>query len=289
MMHPQLAIQPAAGPRCPSCTAAALGRARRDRGVRAARRPALAAAGDARRELLRAHASRTSSRSATCRACAARSSTARASRSPTTGPRSTSTRRRSSSTPRRRGRARAHARPLRRRDREDRRAPRGRHASAIRRRPILVLEDQGRDRAALVEQAQRAAARRRGPSRAVSLLPAGRSRGAPRRLHDADDRRRGRPARPRRATTPSDLVGRYGLESAWENYLRGKKGVERYAVDARGQRLDDATVADADPGRARDRAGARREPGPHDRRRAAAARREGGRARRRRRRSSSSR
>jgi penicillin-binding protein 2 len=41
----------------------------------------------------------------------------------------------------------------------------------------------------------------------------------------------------------SELVGRYGLEAAWENYLRGKKGIERYAVDARGQRLDDKTAA----------------------------------------------
>ncbi|MGE5184507.1 MAG: penicillin-binding transpeptidase domain-containing protein, partial [Acidobacteriota bacterium] len=40
-----------------------------------------------------------------------------------------------------------------------------------------------------------------------------------------------------------ELVGRYGLEAAWENYLRGKRGVERFAVDARGQRLDDATTA----------------------------------------------
>jgi penicillin-binding protein 2 len=41
----------------------------------------------------------------------------------------------------------------------------------------------------------------------------------------------------------SELVGRYGLESAWENYLRGKKGIERYAVDARGQQLDEKTAA----------------------------------------------
>ena len=41
----------------------------------------------------------------------------------------------------------------------------------------------------------------------------------------------------------SELVGRYGLESAWENYLRGKKGKELFAVDARGQRLDDKTAA----------------------------------------------
>ena len=41
----------------------------------------------------------------------------------------------------------------------------------------------------------------------------------------------------------SELVGRSGLELAWENYLRGKKGVERFAVDARGQRLDEQTAA----------------------------------------------
>ena len=41
----------------------------------------------------------------------------------------------------------------------------------------------------------------------------------------------------------SELVGRYGLEEKWENYLRGKKGLERFAVDARGQRLDDATAS----------------------------------------------
>ena len=40
-----------------------------------------------------------------------------------------------------------------------------------------------------------------------------------------------------------ELIGRYGLESMWENYLRGKKGKERYAVDARGRRLDEATAA----------------------------------------------
>ena len=38
---------------------------------------------------------------------------------------------------------------------------------------------------------------------------------------------------------PSELVGRYGLEKAWENYLRGKKGIERFAVNARGQRIAD--------------------------------------------------
>lgn len=40
-----------------------------------------------------------------------------------------------------------------------------------------------------------------------------------------------------------ELIGRYGLETMWENYLRGKKGKERYAVDARGRRLDEETAA----------------------------------------------
>lgn len=35
---------------------------------------------------------------------------------------------------------------------------------------------------------------------------------------------------------PGDSVGRYGVEKQWEHYLRGKKGSERYVVDAKGQR-----------------------------------------------------
>jgi penicillin-binding protein 2 len=42
----------------------------------------------------------------------------------------------------------------------------------------------------------------------------------------------------------SELVGRWGVEAKFENYLRGKKGTERYAVDARGQRIDDAMAAE---------------------------------------------
>ena len=33
---------------------------------------------------------------------------------------------------------------------------------------------------------------------------------------------------------PSLLQGRYGLERAWEQYLRGKKGLERFVVNAKG-------------------------------------------------------
>jgi penicillin-binding protein 2 len=43
---------------------------------------------------------------------------------------------------------------------------------------------------------------------------------------------------------PHELVGRYGLEAEWENYLRGKKGIEQFAVDARGHRIADADAED---------------------------------------------
>ena len=109
-------------------------------------------------------------------------------------------------------------------------------------RPIMILEDQGRDRAALVEQA-------------LAGLPGVEVHHEPYRYYPQGDlaahlvgyMSQMTAAEADRLTTQgydtSELVGRYGLESAWENYLRGKKGIERYAVDARGQRLDDKTAA----------------------------------------------
>jgi penicillin-binding protein 2 len=108
--------------------------------------------------------------------------------------------------------------------------------------PILVLEDQGRDRAALVEQAK-------------SRLPGVEVHHEPYRYYPQGDLAAHLIGYMTQMTAdeadrltaqgydPSDLIGRYGLESAWENYLRGKRGVEHYAVDARGQRLDDKTIA----------------------------------------------
>lgn len=108
--------------------------------------------------------------------------------------------------------------------------------------PILVLEDQGRDRAALVEQAR-------------ARLPGVEVRHEPYRYYPQGDLAAHLIGYMTQMTAEesdrltaqgydvSDLVGRYGLESAWENYLRGKRGVEHYAVDARGQRLDDRTVS----------------------------------------------
>lgn len=107
---------------------------------------------------------------------------------------------------------------------------------------ILVLEDQGRDRAALVEQAR-------------TRLPGVEVRHEPYRYYPQGELAASLVGYMTQMTAeeadknvlaaydPSELVGRYGLESAWENYLRGKKGIERYAVDARGQRIDDKTAA----------------------------------------------
>jgi len=108
--------------------------------------------------------------------------------------------------------------------------------------PVLVLEDQGRDRAALVEQA-----RARLPGVEVMHEPyryypqgdlAAHLVGYMTQMTENEADKLGA-----QGYETSELVGRYGLESAWENYLRGKKGVERYAVDARGNRLDDKTAA----------------------------------------------
>ncbi len=108
---------------------------------------------------------------------------------------------------------------------------------------ILILEDQGRDRAALVEQA-------------ASRLPGVEVHHEPYRYYPQGDLAAHLIGYMTQMTAEeadrltaqgydtSDLVGRYGLESAWENYLRGKRGVEHYAVDARGQRLDNKTVAE---------------------------------------------
>ncbi|HEU4735270.1 MAG TPA: penicillin-binding protein 2 [Kofleriaceae bacterium] len=107
---------------------------------------------------------------------------------------------------------------------------------------IVVLEDQGRDRAALVEQS-------------LVRLPGVEVHHEPYRYYPQGDLAAHLIGYMTQMTAveaerlgsqgydSSELVGRYGLEEKWENYLRGKKGIERYAVDARGQRLDDATAS----------------------------------------------
>jgi len=107
---------------------------------------------------------------------------------------------------------------------------------------IAILEDQGRDRAALIEQS-------------LARLPGVEIRHEPYRFYPAGDLAAHLIGYMTQMTAAeadklgnqgydaSELVGRYGLEDKWENYLRGKKGIERFAVDARGQRLDDATAS----------------------------------------------
>jgi penicillin-binding protein 2 len=108
--------------------------------------------------------------------------------------------------------------------------------------PVLILEDQGRDRAAQVEQAK-------------ARLAGVEVRHEPYRYYPQGDLAAHLVGYMTQMTADeadklgaqgydsNELVGRYGLEAAWENYLRGKKGIERFAVDARGQRLDDETTA----------------------------------------------
>ena len=228
---------------------AALGRADRDRRARRAGRPAVAAPGHARRGLLRAH--RVQRGQGALPAVGARQDPRpqRACRSPTTGRRSTSTRRPGSS---RRELEAELVRMLGLSDSEiakiDERLAVGRKRDA---------EDRGGDPRGSGPRSRRAdravagpAARRRGPPRAVPLLPAGRSRRPPGRLHDPDDRGRGRPARQpglrrQRAGRPLRPRGEVGELPARQEGHRAVRGRRARPAARRRHRLG------ADPGRAR--------------------------------------
>ncbi|MGE0868136.1 MAG: penicillin-binding protein 2 [Kofleriaceae bacterium] len=109
------------------------------------------------------------------------------------------------------------------------------------RHAVVILEDQGRDRAALVEQS-------------LARLPGVEVHHEPYRYYPQGDLAAHLIGYMSQMTAAevdrlgdqgydaSELVGRYGLEAAWENYLRGKKGIERFAVDAGGRRLDEKTA-----------------------------------------------
>jgi penicillin-binding protein 2 len=125
-------------------------------------------------------------------------------------------------------------------DKVDQRIAAGKRRNA--RQPVMILEDQGRDRAAKIEQA-----RFRMPGIEVRYEPYRRYPEGDLAAHligymtqmTADEAARLK----REGYDDDELVGRAGLESKWENYLRGKKGKELYAEDARGQRLDAETEA----------------------------------------------
>jgi penicillin-binding protein 2 len=105
------------------------------------------------------------------------------------------------------------------------------------RQPVLLLEDQGRDRASLVAQTRlelRGVEVRDEPYRtyphgelAAHLL------GYMNQLTPEEASNLAS-----RDYAASEMIGRYGLERQWESYLRGKKGVERVVVDATGRRVD---------------------------------------------------
>ncbi len=114
-------------------------------------------------------------------------------------------------------------------------AARERHAKT----PQPVLEDQGSDRAALVEQAG-------------WRMPGVEVRYEPRRYYPHGklaahvvgymNKMTPKEAEEYRALGYQEweLIGRDGLERTWENHLRGKKGEERFVVNARGQRVEGA-------------------------------------------------
>jgi penicillin-binding protein 2 len=109
--------------------------------------------------------------------------------------------------------------------------------------PTLVLEDVSRERLALLAQE-------------AALLPGVEVRDAPHRnylygklaahvlgyLNQISDvelaERRGE------GYEEGDAIGRYGIEKQWENYLRGKRGVERFVVDAHGNRKEDQSAVE---------------------------------------------
>ena len=106
---------------------------------------------------------------------------------------------------------------------------------------VMALEDIGRDQLALVAQAQAelpGVVVRDAPHRNyLSGTLAAHILGYMNQISDVELE-----ARAGAGYEEGDYVGRYGIEKAWENYLRGKRGVERYVVDARGRRKEDKEV-----------------------------------------------
>lgn len=111
------------------------------------------------------------------------------------------------------------------------------------RSPVLALEDIGHDRAILLEQAVHHLPGVEIKEEAYRYYPQGELAAhvigyMTQMTADELDKFAGQ------GYDTSELVGRYGIESMFENYLRGKKGKERFAVDAQGRRIDDAMAAD---------------------------------------------
>ena len=107
-------------------------------------------------------------------------------------------------------------------------------------RATLVLDDQGRDRAGLVAQARpqlggavevHAEPYRTYPYGQMAAHLIG-FMNQPSSQEMAELEKQGYDA--------SEFIGRYGVERNWEKYLHGKKGIERFIINARGERIEDA-------------------------------------------------
>ncbi|HTE52437.1 MAG TPA: penicillin-binding protein 2 [Kofleriaceae bacterium] len=107
-------------------------------------------------------------------------------------------------------------------------------------RAVMVLEDQGRDRAGLVAQARPELGGavqvhdepyRTYPFGTLAAHLVG-FMNQPSSQEMADLEKQGYDA--------TEFVGRYGVERGWESYLHGKKGIERFIINASGDRIDDA-------------------------------------------------
>jgi penicillin-binding protein 2 len=107
-------------------------------------------------------------------------------------------------------------------------------------RAVMVLEDQGRDRAGLVAQARLelggAVEVHDEPYRdyphgqlAAHLIG---YMNQPSSAEMAELEKQGYDA--------SEFIGRYGVERRWEKYLHGIRGIERYIINARGERIHGA-------------------------------------------------
>jgi penicillin-binding protein 2 len=106
-----------------------------------------------------------------------------------------------------------------------------------RRSAVLLLEDQSRDRASLVKQESHLLPELYVHDEPYRHYPHGRALahlvGYMNQINanEFDEREA-------EGYQPTDLVGRYGLERSWESYLRGKRGIERFVVNAKGERIE---------------------------------------------------
>ncbi len=101
----------------------------------------------------------------------------------------------------------------------------------------LLLEDQSRDRAALVKQERQLLGELSVRDEPYRHYPGGRALahlvGYMNKITAKELDQRSQ-----EGYASTDLVGRYGLEKAWESYLRGKQGIQRFVVNAKGEHID---------------------------------------------------